>query len=354
MRKVFTTLMLAVACLTQAQSMVWLQSGHDFGTFREDLKTVYCKMIGVNMGSEPVAIVDARANCGCTVPNYSRELIQPGDTTVVEVAYNAEGAPGKFAKRVTVETSDGVKGNFMVKGTVIASEATIRNRYPVKVGRANLGNTMVMFGTCNKGGNLYGRITVYNATDSTIEPRVANVPDYMTARFSPAVIKPGELSLLSFSANSNKTDRWGLVADHFLFYSDKGEDADSAVISTSMTINEDFKKLTPQQLADAPVAKFSTLKIDFDRIVGNKPITKEFTIANTGKTPLMIRRIDAMNNAVTFTCLTRKVAPGENVVIEVTLDPKSLPKDTPLNTSINLILNAPATPNVEVRLVGTH
>ncbi|WP_290452762.1 DUF1573 domain-containing protein, partial [Duncaniella muris] len=64
---------------------IWLEQKHDFGAFDEDLGTVYCDFRLINASDEPIAIISARANCGCTKPEYSRDPIAPGDTAVIRV-----------------------------------------------------------------------------------------------------------------------------------------------------------------------------------------------------------------------------------------------------------------------------
>ena len=76
----FLSLLAAGCCAIGASAEgqgVWLEQKHDFGAFDEGLGTVYCDFRLVNTGNEPIAIINARANCGCTRPEYSRDPIAP-------------------------------------------------------------------------------------------------------------------------------------------------------------------------------------------------------------------------------------------------------------------------------------
>ena len=64
---------------------------HDFGAFDEDTGIVYCEFLMVNETSEPIAILGARANCGCTRPEFSHDPVAPGDTLKVRVGYDPTG-----------------------------------------------------------------------------------------------------------------------------------------------------------------------------------------------------------------------------------------------------------------------
>ncbi|MDE5761855.1 MAG: DUF1573 domain-containing protein [Bacteroides sp.] len=54
-----------------------------------------------NTGDKLLVIQDVATSCGCTTVSYSKEPIQPGKETTLEVAYKAE-RPEHFAKTITV------------------------------------------------------------------------------------------------------------------------------------------------------------------------------------------------------------------------------------------------------------
>lgn len=57
-----------------------------------------------NEGEEALIITNARASCGCTVADFPRTPIQPGETGVIKAVYNAR-ALGRFSKNVTVTSN---------------------------------------------------------------------------------------------------------------------------------------------------------------------------------------------------------------------------------------------------------
>ena len=48
---------------------------HDFGKFSENSPVVSCVFTFTNIGDAPLVIHQAVASCGCTVPEYTKELI---------------------------------------------------------------------------------------------------------------------------------------------------------------------------------------------------------------------------------------------------------------------------------------
>lgn len=93
---------------------------YDFGNIREDGGKVTHEFEFVNNGSEPMQIISAKAECGCTKPDYPKGEIKPGERGVIKVTYNPLGRPGGFTKVVTVRcTGNPGKVNLKIRGTVI-------------------------------------------------------------------------------------------------------------------------------------------------------------------------------------------------------------------------------------------
>ncbi|TVQ42955.1 MAG: DUF1573 domain-containing protein [Saprospirales bacterium] len=77
----------------------------DFGTIQDGEKVRHTFTF-TNTGDEPLVISNARGSCGCTVPDWERNPVLPGDTGSLTVEYdstNKGGVGGKVdTKFVTV------------------------------------------------------------------------------------------------------------------------------------------------------------------------------------------------------------------------------------------------------------
>ena len=83
---------------------------HDFGTFSESNPVQECIFTFTNVGQAPLVINQAVASCGCTVPEYTKTPIQPGEKGEIKVTYNGTGKfPGHFKKSITVRTNGAVE-----------------------------------------------------------------------------------------------------------------------------------------------------------------------------------------------------------------------------------------------------
>lgn len=74
---------------------------HDFGTITQGEKAEYSFKF-TNKGKADLIIANAQASCGCTVPEYSKEPIQPGGQGIIKVVFNSDYRLDKFEKTITV------------------------------------------------------------------------------------------------------------------------------------------------------------------------------------------------------------------------------------------------------------
>lgn len=90
----------------------------DFGTINED-DLVNHKFKFKNTGKNPLLITNASASCGCTVPNWPKEPIAPGQSGEIDVTFNSAGKPNHAEKTVTV-TANTTPTNtiLLIKGNV--------------------------------------------------------------------------------------------------------------------------------------------------------------------------------------------------------------------------------------------
>ena len=342
----------ALAANAKGPEATWIQTMHDFGAFSEELGLVNCTFKAINTGDEPLIVMSARANCGCTKPKFTVAPVAPGDTLELSVAYDAKGRPGRFEKKVYVTTNTGSQSTLRIRGTVIGASNSLKGRYPVEAGPMRVTTTVMPFGEILKGHTAGSVIRAYNHSSDTIHPRIVNVPSYITVLVQPQAVPPGEQFVFSATAVSGKCPEWGAVTDSLTIIPDPTSDTRLGV-STVMIVREDFSGLTAEQRASAPVIVVTPKVIDLGRVSRTSPATtRTFTIANTGKSTLIIRRADTPDPAVKIKVPAEKVKPGKKITVTVTIDPAKIGNTELLNARITLITNDPAHPTTMVRVVG--
>jgi hypothetical protein len=80
------------------------ETNFDFGTIKEGEKITHAYKFK-NTGSADLIIGDARGSCGCTVPKYPTQPIEPGETGVIDVEFNSAGKHGKQKKTISLVTN---------------------------------------------------------------------------------------------------------------------------------------------------------------------------------------------------------------------------------------------------------
>ncbi|HEX8561362.1 MAG TPA: DUF1573 domain-containing protein [Flavobacterium sp.] len=84
--------------------MTFAHSEHDFGRIKSGDKVEYV-FVFENTGEADLIISDAKGSCGCTVPEFPKEAIKPGEKGEMKVSFNSAGKHGQQKKTVTVFTN---------------------------------------------------------------------------------------------------------------------------------------------------------------------------------------------------------------------------------------------------------
>ncbi len=97
---------------------------HDFGRITQGEKVTYGFKFK-NTGGTNLIISSASGSCGCTVPEYPKKPIAPGEEATVNVVFSSEGKSGLVEKSVTIVTNCEpstkiiyIKANIIVPTTV--------------------------------------------------------------------------------------------------------------------------------------------------------------------------------------------------------------------------------------------
>ncbi|MCB0662542.1 MAG: DUF1573 domain-containing protein [Saprospiraceae bacterium] len=102
--------------------MEFEETSYDFGTAYEgDIIEKVFKF--KNTGRIPLIISEARSTCGCTVPSWPKEPIQPGAENEIKIVFNTENKLGSQTKPITISANTWpgttvlkVKGKVLEKG----------------------------------------------------------------------------------------------------------------------------------------------------------------------------------------------------------------------------------------------
>ena len=81
--------------------MTFEKTSHDFGQIIRGERVSY-RFKFKNTGRMPLIISDVPSSCGCTVPEFSKLPVSPGEEGYILVTFNSQTESGYRAKTVTV------------------------------------------------------------------------------------------------------------------------------------------------------------------------------------------------------------------------------------------------------------
>ena len=138
-------------CLTLAVGLSWAVSAQEttprilrfspnvieIGTVRYDGGPVVVTFEGENICDKPVTILEVRPQCGCTVPEFSRKTVAPGQKTPVRVTFDPSRTYGEQKRYLTVVATNGDYRKFNtleVHGQVERDQTEAEIRFPFLLG----------------------------------------------------------------------------------------------------------------------------------------------------------------------------------------------------------------------------
>ena len=195
-RHILLTLLALCAFATAAQAqLVFTPDTWDFGTIRETDGRVSHTFTGENRGNTPVVILDVVTTCGCTVPQFTKRPIRPGEKTTVKVTFDPANRPGAFTKELGVYSSERKKvATLTIRGNVTPRMKSTEELYPVDAGGGlRLSTTLNAFSYIRPGQQVQSAIGYANTSGKTIrlELRPLESSGLLTVT-APREIAPGE------------------------------------------------------------------------------------------------------------------------------------------------------------------
>lgn len=101
----------------QYPNFKWENTEHDFGKIQH-LDPVVYEFEFTNKGQVPLVISEVEGSCGCTVAEYTKDPVMPGNKGKVKATFDA-AAMGKFRKSIKVVANvEGGPEYLYIKGTV--------------------------------------------------------------------------------------------------------------------------------------------------------------------------------------------------------------------------------------------
>ena len=350
MKKLLCFVMFFSALALFAQPVIQFdKTTHDFGNVKEEGGKVTGKFEFTNTGNQELLLTSVKPGCGCTAADYTKTPVPPGGRGFINATYDPYNRPGGFNKNIKVTTNEpkfiddanAAPYQIYIKGNV---EKKAPNKYETAGYKNGSGDIRIkdnnikfdILSTENKPFSI--SVMNFSETESKFEP--INFPDYITLEQNTTlVIKPNEEKEVTFRYNAAKRGEIGAFKDVlYIQTNDKTEPNLSLFIDAA--IKEDFSKLTPKQLQDAPKASMDSLNLNFGKVDKNMTPSLQLKLYNKGKNQLIIRQLKSSNSVFSVVSDKNEINKDGFATLTVTFNSKN--RRGAQNATIEIITNDPA------------
>lgn len=99
---------------------------HDFGSVEEKDDTLWYAFKFKNTGSEPLVISNITTSCECTLADWVKKPVMPGQSGVIKAGYKYKGKSGNFNKNLTVIANTMPAVTYLtIKGVILEKKAAV-------------------------------------------------------------------------------------------------------------------------------------------------------------------------------------------------------------------------------------
>jgi hypothetical protein len=324
MKKIlFVTVLATSAFLSFSQPKIQFdKTTHDFGNVPQEGGSVTGRFEFSNVGDSALTLVNVKASCGCTTPSYTKEAIPPGGRGFIDATYRPSGA-APFTKNITVTTneSENNKTTLYIKGTVVTRPPTVFEAagYIEGEGMTRIKNAKVFVEMKNTEIHT-DTFRIKNFWDKNVQVQVIDLPKsgYLKEAYRSfgSELKANEEGFLVFLYDAPKRNLFGDVLDVVTIQTNDSIEPVKSIFY-NVTIREDFSKLNQKKLEKSPKISVDVTSVDFEKVKVGESSTKSITITNTGKSKLIIHRIQStVSNIIPVTANT-VIEAGKSMNLEI-------------------------------------
>ena len=324
---------------------------YDFGTIKEADGKVSTVFKFQNLGQQPLMLKNVSSSCGCTTPSYPREPILPGKGGEIKAVFDPANRPGRFIKHITVYTNASDQPiTLEISGNVEKRPPTISDTYPYSFDGIRLNKSHISFLKMDKGEVKDNIVKVINTTDKPVKLEFINTPEQISIRCEPQILQKDQEGQIYIKYDASKVDDWGFVLSS-IFIKQNGKLNYNHKLSVSVTIEEDFSKLSAQEKAQAANINFESTTFNFGSIKSGESVDHSFKFTNTGNENLLIRKVKASCGCTAIEPSKSVIAPGETSEIKMVFHSKG--KQGRQYKTITVITNSPSNQAAVLKIIGT-
>lgn len=323
---------------------------HNFGQI-EWKHPVNVEYVITNTGDKPLVLTNVTTSCACSVADWTKTPIAPGEKGFVSATFDAE-ALGRFEKTIGIYSN--AQPNLVYLkfvGEVVEEVTDFTRTHPYTIGSIRIDRTEFDFPDAHRGEMPSITFSVVNQSDRPYEPVLMHLPPYLKMEKNPAVVLKGKRGTVKLTLDTKQLTDLGLMQSSVYlarFAGDKVSEENE--IPVSAVLLPDFSGMTEQDRLNAPVIRLSETNIDLSaRLSKKNKASHDIVITNDGKASLQISKLQVFNSSVGVNLKKTVLKPGESTKLRVTIHKKNSGKKKH-HLRILMITNDPAQPKVEINV----
>ncbi len=305
------------------KEIVFESEDYDFGTVNFGKQKINATFIFTNNSSIDFKIREVKASCGCTVPSWPENPIKPGQKGVITATFDPSNLAGEVDKSIEIFANySGMMSKIIrIKGIIKEPVSQDMSKiYPGQFGYIRQSKNTIALGDILTSKTYSKTVIFMNDYNLPLSfTGVLRKPDYVTYELSKTVIPPGDTASVKIIVHGDLVNNYGLINDDIVFKTTDKSYALKAV-KLAFFMREDFSVLSKKERKNAPSLMVSKTEFDFGEMKEGAVSTQEFTMKNSGKTPLKIYRVITHCGCTTIDLEETEIAPGESKTVKIKFD----------------------------------
>ena len=353
MRRSFITLYAIAATALTAVAQPRFTSNtetYDFGQI-EWKHPVTVQYSITNTGDRPLVLTEVEPDCACSVAQWTKTPIAPGAKGTVNVTFDAE-ALGHFNKSVAIYCNAQPHLVYLkFNGEVVREIKDFTKTHPYLIGQIRIDKNSLDFPDIQHGEQPVIHIGVVNLSDRPYEPVLMHLPPYLKMEAEPKVLLKGKKGTVKLTLDASQLNDYGLTQTSVYLSRFAGDKvSEDNEIPVSAILLPDFSRMTAKDSLDAPAIRISETNIDLSvPLIKKKKASYNILIANAGKTPLVISKLQVFNSSVGVSLKKTVLPPDGMTKLKVTIRKRDV-GNKKHHLRILMITNDPLRPKVEINI----
>ncbi len=292
-------------------SVVFLNTSHNFGQIKEGTNPTYTFSF-TNLGDTSITITGVHSICGCTIPEYSKKMVKPGDSGNIMVTYHSEGRPGPFKKSIIVST-DGTPHTIELIVSGIVMPKPIKGTDVTPIGGLTFSVGTVNFGDIVQ--NEWARKTIIMMNSAPYPIKIDSVkhPENVQISYPEFPVLTGEKMEIGINFRPGKKQT-GEYDDIITLKTNDRSVPDKIIYLSAFILpkRENNKK--------GPVAKFDTYYKNLGNVLQGKTEDITFHFRNTGNDTLKVLQVIPSCGCTVVHLSKWSLVPGDSASLEMSTD----------------------------------